>query len=60
MGDNKFPKTLEINVGVGRIVINLKWGTLSGACYHYGNLGHFTKKCPRLSESQEICVEFQF
>lgn len=54
--EEKFPETLEINVGVGRIVIYLKWGTLSGACYHCGNLGHFTKHCPSLSESQEPLI----
>ena len=32
--DDKSPKTLEINLGIGRIVIYLKWGILLGACYH--------------------------
>ena len=54
--EDKFPKTLEITVGVGHIVIYLKWGTLSVACYHCGNLGHFTKHCPSLSESQEPLI----
>ena len=54
--EDKFPETLEINVGVGRIVIYLKWGTLSGASFHRGNLGHFTKHCPSLSDSQEPLI----
>ena len=54
--EEKFPQTLEINVGVGRIVIYLKWGTLSGACYQCGNLGHFTKHCPNLTESKETLI----
>ena len=54
--EEKFPETLEINIGVGRIVIYLKWGTLSGACYQCGNLGHFTKHCPTFSESHEPLI----
>ena len=54
--EDKLPETLEINIGVGRIVIYLKWGSLSGACYHCGNIGHFTKHCPSLKESQEPLI----
>lgn len=54
--EEKFPETLEINLGVGRIVIYLKWGSLSGACYHCGNLGHFTKNCPTLSDNKSPLI----
>ena len=47
--NEKFPETLEINLGVGRIVIYLKWGNLSGACYHCGNLGHLPRIVPVLT-----------
>lgn len=54
--EEKFPETLEINLGVGRIVIYLKWGSLSGACYHCGNLGHFSKNCPTISDSKSPLI----
>ncbi|KAH7443792.1 hypothetical protein KP509_02G051000 [Ceratopteris richardii] len=44
-----FPKTLGINVpNVGRIVIYLKWGYMAGACFHCGNLRHYSKNFPSL------------
>ncbi|KAH7315998.1 hypothetical protein KP509_21G073700 [Ceratopteris richardii] len=53
-----FPKTLSINVpNVGRIVIYLKWGNMAGACFHCGNLGHYSKNCP--SSKREV-VNFLF
>lgn len=54
--DEKFPQTQEINTGVGRIVIYLKRGSLSGACYHCGNLGHVTKNYPSLSDSKSPLI----
>lgn len=45
-------KTLEINIRVGKIVKYLKWGFLSGACYHFGNPRHFTKNYPTVSKSK--------
>lgn len=36
---------------MGRLVFYLKWGNLSGAYYHCGNLGPFTKKSPSVIDN---------
>lgn len=54
--DESFPKTLEIDIGVGTIIIDLKWGTLSGASYHCDNPRRYTRNFPTLSESQSPMI----
>ena len=41
-------ENMIINVGIGLVVVPLKFGTYFGACFRCNKFGHFAKSCPSL------------
>lgn len=57
--EKPFPGTIELDIPqIGSILLYLKWGNLTGACFHCHKVGHFSRNCPTMSQQVDLIPSY--